>query len=56
LTNATISIKRAGVVVRDEEVVGSNPATPTVLQQVEDPDREFRSGSSIVCTACGSQP
>ena len=27
--NATGSIKRAGVVVRDEEVVGSNPATPT---------------------------
>ena len=29
LPNANISIKRAGVVVRDEEVVGSNPATPT---------------------------
>jgi len=27
--NTTTSLKRAGVVVRDEEVVGSNPATPT---------------------------
>ena len=28
--NGVRSIKRAGVVVRDEEVVGSNPATPTL--------------------------
>ena len=27
--NTTTSLKRAGVVVRNEEVVGSNPATPT---------------------------
>ncbi len=29
LPNDVNSIKLAGVVVRDEEVVGSNPATPT---------------------------
>jgi len=29
LANATNSIKRPGGIVRDEEAVGSNPATPT---------------------------
>ena len=27
--------------VRDEEVVGSNPATPTILSQLENPIREY---------------
>jgi hypothetical protein len=35
--NAANSLKRAGVVVRDEEVVGSNPATPTAKSLVRWP-------------------
>ncbi|MGH3635973.1 MAG: hypothetical protein ACRDTS_18160, partial [Mycobacterium sp.] len=35
LPNAANLIKRAGVVVRDEEVVGSNPATPTAVSAVQ---------------------
>jgi len=42
--------RRSNYAVRDEEVVGSNPATPTVEQQVRGPVREIGSGPFPVDT------
>jgi len=48
LPNDVNSIKLAGVVVRDEEVVGSNPATPTRVSQTEGSDPVSGWGPSLV--------
>jgi hypothetical protein len=55
-TNTTRSFKRPGVMVRDEEVVGSNPATPTVFMQVDGAPPVFRSEPSLAPVRSRCEP